>query len=105
MLAAQSLPAHHRNLVLAQGTLADPVPIFQQIVDAMAVLNSLGPYCAPGAVGQIAELSAASDEVIASYQNDATGPMGEKSAAALDIMGQRGREAFAAMDLSPSAWP
>lgn len=105
MTAAQSLPAKHRSLVLAQGTLRDPVPIFQELVDAMAVLNSLGPSCAPGAVSQIAELSAASDEVIATYQNDATGPMGEKSAAALDIMGQRGREAFAAMDLSPGAWP
>lgn len=105
MLAAQSLPTHHQNLVLAQGTMADPVPIFQEIVADMAVLDSLGPYCAPGAVGQIAELSAASNEVMTYYQTDATGPMGEKSAAVLDIMAQRGREAFAAMDLSPSAWP
>lgn len=103
--AAQSLPALHRTLVLAQGTLMDPVPVFQEMIDSMAVLKSLGPFCAPAAISQIAELSAASDEVIATFQSDATGQMGEKSAAALDIMGQRGREAFAAMELSPSAWP
>lgn len=103
--AVTVLPATHQLLLQYAGTRTDPKPVFQQITDAMAVLTTLAPACAPAAVTQIDALDQACDEVIAIYQTDAVGPMAEDSQAALDIMAQRGREAWGAMGLSPAAWP
>lgn len=103
--AAQRLPSYHRSLVDGLGTQRDPVPTFEALADALAVMTALAPACEPMAVEEIDALDAAARDAVARYDAGVVTAMDGNALAALDIMGQRGREAWAAMGMSPAAWP
>ncbi|MBU6245433.1 MAG: hypothetical protein KGP12_09475 [Actinomycetales bacterium] len=103
--AAQRLPSYHRSLVDGLGTQRDPVPTFEALADALAVMTALAPACEPMAVEEIDALDAAAQDAVARYDTGVVAAMDGNALAALDLMGQRGREAWAAMGMSPAAWP